>query len=182
LQKPKASNQSSVPIDHQTTEFRRKNSRAWSVKFGGNQSARGGDGWGGVGGGGADRTGGLIHPSNHGISKKEFREHEVFNLPQSKGGTQMRARWIDMTLHALKHFLWNFVFWWRFMSISPVDHQRSVSAKFDTSSVEFFLGTWFFDGAHASFLCTYRWQAELVCFLPISRLWRRPRMMRCSCK
>jgi hypothetical protein len=37
LQKPKASNQSikqsSVLIDHQTTEFQRKNSRAWSVKL-----------------------------------------------------------------------------------------------------------------------------------------------------
>ncbi len=39
--------------------------------------------------------GGLIPPSNHGISKKEFREHEVFHLPQPKGGTQMRARRIE---------------------------------------------------------------------------------------
>jgi hypothetical protein len=30
-----------------------------------------------------------------GISKKEFREHEVFHPPQPKGRTQMKARWIE---------------------------------------------------------------------------------------
>ncbi len=66
--------------------------------------------------------------------------------------------------------------------INPVDHQRSVSAKFDTSSVEFFLGTWFFDGAHASFCALIGGRWNRFCFLPSrSRLWCRPRMIRCSC-
>jgi len=95
LQKPKASNQSINQACRSTIKQRNFEEKIQEHEVSNLVAIKAhGEGMGGgaPGGGGADRTGGLIHPSNHGISKKEFREHEVFNLPQSKGGTQMRAR------------------------------------------------------------------------------------------
>jgi hypothetical protein len=72
--------------------------------------------------------------------------------------------------------IWHFMLSNTFSGISSFDGDSCPSArliisvrfpqKFDTSSVECFLGTWFFDGAHASFCALIGGRWNWFCFLP----------------